>query len=70
MNPKQKAQEIFDLYFEEMLSFGFYLHNSQIIKLVLIAVDEIIEAIFWHPLESPNEELEYWQEVKNEIQKL
>lgn len=36
----------------------------------LIAVDEIKEAIFWHPFESPNFELEYWNEVKQEIEKL
>ena len=36
----------------------------------LIAVEEIKEAIFWHPYESPNFELEYWNEVKQEIEKL
>ena len=39
-------------------------------KCALIAVEEIKEAIFWHPFESPNFELEYWQEVKNEINNL
>lgn len=36
----------------------------------LIAVDEIISAIDWHEFETPNKEIEYWQEVKTEIQKL
>jgi hypothetical protein len=36
----------------------------------LIAVEQIKEAIFWHPYESPNFELEYWNEVKQEIEKL
>lgn len=36
----------------------------------LIAVEEVKEAIFWHPYESPNFELEYWNEVMNEIEKL
>lgn len=69
MNPKQKAQEIFDLYFEEILSFGLYLHNSQIIKFALIAVDEIMlnEKINHSILDKT---YEYWEEVKNEIQKL
>ena len=70
MTPKEKAKELFDKYFDEMLSFGFYLTNRQISKIALIAVEEIKEAIFWHPFESPNFELEYWQEVKQEIENL
>ena len=79
MTPKEKAEQIFDLYFEEMLSFGFYLHNSQIRRLALIVVDEILK------LDNPNtynyltenkEHLiveladNYWTEVKKEIEAL
>jgi hypothetical protein len=36
----------------------------------LIAVDEILKAIDWHEFEQPNKEYEYWNEVKQEIEKL
>ena len=36
----------------------------------IFAVDEIIYAIDWHEFETPNKEIEYWQEVKIEIEKL
>lgn len=36
----------------------------------LICVDEIINAIDWHEFETPNKEIEYWNEVKAEIEKL
>ena len=38
--------------------------------LALIAVNEIIEAIDWHYYETPNNEIEYWTQVKQEIEKL
>lgn len=72
MTPKEKAQEIFDKYFDEMLSFGFYLHNSQIIRLSLIAVNEIIRHTYIGKAKSKNDDnsFEYWQEVKKEIEAL
>jgi len=36
----------------------------------IIAVDEILQAIDWHEFEVPNKQLEYWQEVKQEINNL
>lgn len=45
-------------------------YESKAKQCALIAVEEIKEAIFWHPYESPNFELEYWNEVKQEIEKL
>lgn len=84
MTPKEKAQEIFDKYFDEMLSFGFYLHNSQIKRLSLIAVDELICEVYniSHQytaiydittssyLYTDCKELTYWNNVKQEIEAL
>jgi len=39
-------------------------------KCALIAVDEIIEAIDWHEFETPNKEIECFNKVKKEIEKL
>jgi hypothetical protein len=67
MTPKEKAKELV-----EAMSFSCREcdYESKAKQCALIAVEEIKEAIFWHPFESPNFELEYWQEVKQEIEKL
>ena len=36
----------------------------------LIAVKEIQTAILWHDTEIPHKEIEFWYQVKNEIEKL
>jgi len=36
----------------------------------LIAVNEIIDAIDWHEYETPNKELNYWLDIRKEIEKL
>ena len=36
----------------------------------LILVNEILEEIDWHITDVPHNEISYWQEVKQEIQKL
>ena len=67
MTPKEKALELVQKYFKaNHQPYGF----KDAKQCALIAVEEIKEAIFWHPFESPNFELEYWQEVKQEIEKL
>ena len=71
MTPKEKAQELFDKYFDQMLSFGFHLSNRQISKIAIIAVDEIIKALppFRYGLEFVAK-IEFWNEVKQEIESL
>jgi hypothetical protein len=67
MTPKEKAQ-----YLVESMAFSCRECDYEVKakQCALIAVEEIKEAIFWHPYESPNFELEYWQEVKQEIEAL
>ena len=36
----------------------------------LIVIDRICKAIDWHEFETPNQQWEYWDEVKLEIEKL
>jgi hypothetical protein len=67
MTPKEKALELVQKYFKaNHQPYGF----KDAKQCALIAVDEIINAIDWHEFETPNKELEYWQEVKQEIEKL
>ena len=76
MTPKEKAQELFDKYFDQMLSFGFHLSNRQISKIALIAVDEILSELAYtqNYVEDAMNKIQvyisYWQEVKKEIENL
>jgi hypothetical protein len=63
MTPKEKAKDLFDKYWEE-IEIGY--DNSK--HCALIAVDEILKVLCTpHKNES---EYMYWQEVKQEIEKL
>ena len=77
MTPKEKAKELTDKYAYMCLYSTSAFDNIKgseakpfIKQCALIAVDEIIKAIDWHEFDVPNEELNYWQEVKQEIEKL
>ena len=73
MTPKEKAKDLFDKYWEE-IEIGY--DNSK--QCALIAVDEIIQnnKSFLrtnnelHNDNGLDSDLEYWQEVKQEILKL
>ena len=68
--PKEKAQELYDKYYIVCQEFTEEIQCSiQAKQCAKIAVDEIIEAIDWHYYETPNNEIEYWQEVKHELNK-
>lgn len=63
MSPKEKAQEIL-----ERMSKPVHIGLGTARFCALIAVDEIIKAVDWHEFETPNEEIEFWQEVKKELE--
>ena len=65
MTPKEKAKALVDKF----TVVGLQQRNEGI-QCALIAVDEIIHVIDWHEFETPNEELYYWNQVKEEINKL
>jgi len=69
MTPKQKAEQLFQLYLPFVESLG----NIEDIKnrckqCALIAVDEILDMVKHTPIEFI--ETDYWQEVKQEIENL
>lgn len=66
MTPKEKAKELVD----KMGKCVNTITNIPLKKCALIAVDEIIEAIDWHYYETPNNEIQYWEQVRQEIEKL
>ena len=65
MTPKEKAKELVDKYF---YLFSVELENTiadyEAKECALIAVDEILDAV------GTNYSINYWQEVKQEIEKL
>lgn len=67
MTPEQKAEELVNKFKSSQSHDGYNdvrdIHAS--IRCALIAVDEIIENGF-----NPQLQYNYWQEVKQEIQKL
>ena len=73
MTPKEKAEELV-LKFKELPQEGtlmFYVVFEISKQCALIAVNEIINnSIEWLGCKYQDEEIKYWQEVKQEIEKL
>jgi Mg/Co/Ni transporter MgtE len=78
MTPKEKAQELFDKFNKPDITHYPYVHNAQ--QCALIAVDELIES-FNSIYDASIQNIEkysgakygmkdYWEEVKQEIEKL
>jgi hypothetical protein len=67
MTPKEKAEELFEKFNNPDTKYYPYVHNAQ--QCALIAVSEIKRCIDWHiyPLDK---EWRYWEEVKQELEKL
>ena len=70
MTPKEKAKELVRKYYTWGINKeGQTLSWAESKECALIAIDEVINAIDWHDFETPNKEIEYYQEVKKEIEK-
>jgi hypothetical protein len=65
MMPKDKAIELVNKFSTVGLQ-----QREEGIACALIAVDEIIQAIDWHDYEMPNNDTNYWLEVRKEINNL
>jgi hypothetical protein len=65
MTPKEKAKELFDKYYFICQEFTEEIQCSiQAKQCVLIAVDELLLLVTYQPT------IDYWDEVKQEIEKL
>jgi hypothetical protein len=64
-SPKDKAIELVNKFSTVGLQ-----QREEGIACALIAVDEIIQAIDWHDYEMPNNDTNYWLEVREEINNL
>jgi hypothetical protein len=65
MTPQEKAIELVNKFSTVGLQ-----QREEGIACALIAVDEIIQAIDWHDYEMPNNDTNYWLEVRKEINNL
>lgn len=68
LSPKEKAKDLYDKY--EFVYIQNYTSKHEVKQCILIAIDEICEAINWHELEVPNKEWDYWNDVKLEVERL
>jgi hypothetical protein len=64
-NPKDKAIELVNKFSTVGLQ-----QREEGIACAIMAVNEIIEAIDWHEYEMPNNDTNYWLEVRKEIHNL
>ena len=69
MIPKEKAKELVDRFYEIQLKSKGYASVVLAKQCALICVDEIIEDATHDPFNAKTR-IEYWQEVKQEIEKL
>jgi len=67
MTPKEKAQELVNKFAKlpEEGTLMWYLSFEIAKKCALIAVDEILSVVWYVPVD-----IEYWQDVKQEIENL
>lgn len=75
MTAKDKAQDLVDTYRIILIHTDTEVSHEILCTTVakccaLAAVDEVLNSIDWHAHEVPNDELTYWEQVKQEIEKL
>jgi hypothetical protein len=63
MTPKEKAEDLVDSFLRD--GYDVVMHTRLAKRCALIAVDEILGLIFLSQAE-----INYWQEVKQELEKL
>ena len=72
MTTKQKAKELiekYDLILED-LSIYFDVRKNFVYKITLLAIDEILFALKYNMEEPTSSSITYWQQVKQEIEKI
>ena len=71
MTPKEKAKKLVNKFRQETDGIAGYNYDSVNVKCALIAVDEILDADWFIPTKEDSVKWSsYWQEVKQEIEKL
>lgn len=71
MTPQEKAEELYWKYYDKLMIFSYKRIKAR--RCALILVDEMLaeaEMIWGWDAPEKNEFVKYWQEVKQEIEKL
>jgi hypothetical protein len=70
LTPSEKAKELIDKFANAKSEDGFINTNKFRHKqCALVACNEIIDAIDWHEFETPTKQLNYWLDVRKELEK-
>ena len=69
MTAKEKAHEIWSKLFKKQIDLTGSGDGNLCVEMALILVDEVLKSIVWHH-DFSNQKRNYWQEVKQEIEKL
>ena len=67
LTPKEKAEELYWKYFQKCADSSY--PDNMAKECALIAVDEIIDALDFNQWQNAKQ-IDYWKEVKQEIEKL
>lgn len=67
-SPKEYAEELVNEI--QLTQRGFIIPIIIAKQIAKIAVDKILLAIDWHEFEVPNKQIEYFEQVKTEIENL
>ena len=71
MTPKEKAQELYNKFYNtDSHGNSVKLRESLAKQCALIAVDEILESIHYTEYPMPTKDIDYWNQVKTEIELL
>ena len=76
MTAKEKANELLDKFLIEVRGADMYNYNLEDMNvfiakgIALICINEIIDAIDWHEFETPNKEINFWLDVRKELNQM
>lgn len=70
LDPKEKANELILKYLRVDNNTKEWINIYIAKQCALIAVYEMLISIDWHDFETPNKQIHFWQQVKQEIEQL
>ena len=70
MTPKEKAKDLYDSYWYCLFESNIEKRNYWSQQCALIAVDEILNTIEYSSQADELSKVNYWQEIKQEIEKI
>lgn len=66
LTPTEKAKELVEKFASPLDVFKININSK---RCALVACNEIIDAIDWHESETPTKQLNYWLDVRKELEK-